>query len=495
MDTWVIPGSPLEGGRGWRIWYSQPGSDPFTPKPVQVFRRGQPQIVLEQPWEALPLMPSLGRQVGVATVTLQAPVPGAMYQVVVPEIGPQPFSWRTLPVSIDGTLEGAKVPGVSFLFASCFWFNADREGSYSSGVQDLTRLADPSFKLLIGDQVYQDWPWAAEIEAPAEKRYADRYKEYWGDETYRALLQSSPNFLLADDHEFWNDYPERQLQFAHTWTADERETYGKVAKSLYHYFQGSASPGLPWQQFEIGKAKKDHHVHFFIADTRSERTPIATDPPQVPHFFSEQQWAALQDWVGSLDGPGILVLGQPLYSHPGWWKDHTLPDFTKDHATLCTLLAQSLRAGDGKLPHDILMLSGDIHIGRYTVGRIAGITPFNEVHELVASAASRIAPDMRTPTPQAPPSKVAVPSGPETIRFDVEMMMASGMPTLTNNIGVVSMSPGTAAPDTGQPRVRFGLEIWQVRPYDTRHLLGRLFHRPKPMGQLTRIFAKELQLR
>lgn len=489
MDTWVVPGSPLEGGKGWRIWYSQPGSDPFTAQQVQVFRGGQLQP-LQQQWELLPPLSSLGRRVGVASVTLDDPVPGGMYQVAVPEVGPQPFSWRTLPDRIDSTLEGAKVPGVSFLFSSCFWFNADREGSYSAGLQELTRLAQPSFKLLIGDQVYQDWPWAAEVVATPLERYADRYKQYWGDEKYRALLRSSPNFLLADDHEFWNDYPERQIQFAHTWTPELRDEYGAAATTLYRYFQGSASPGLPWQQFQI------RPVHFFIADTRSERDPIATDAkPRVPHFFHEPQWAALQQWAANLEGPGILVLGQPLYAHPGSWKDHTLPDFTEDHTRLCTLLAESLRDEADKLPHDILMLSGDIHIGRYTVGRIVGVSPFNEVHELVASAASRIAPDMRTPTPEAPPSKVAVQSGRRTIRFDVEMMQTDDMPTLANNIGLVSMSVGTAAPITGQPRVRFGLELWQVRPYDTRHLLGRLFHRPKPKGQLTRIFAKEVELR
>jgi hypothetical protein len=80
--------------------------------------------------------------------------------------------------------------------------------------------------------------------------------------------------------EFWNDYPEQQLQFAHTWSAESRDEYGAAASTLYHYFQGSASPGLPWQQFEIG------NVHFFISDTRSQRDPIITDPqPGVPHFF------------------------------------------------------------------------------------------------------------------------------------------------------------------------------------------------------------------
>jgi hypothetical protein len=139
--------------------------------------------------------------------------------------------------------------------------------------------------------------------------------------------------------------------------------------------------------------------------------------------------------VAALKGPGILVLGQPLFSHSGSWKDHTLPDYTQDHTRLCTLLTDSLQDTPNGIPHDILLLSGDIHIGRYTVGRIAGIAPFNEVHELVASSASRIAPDMRTPTPEAPPSKVAVRSEQGTIRFDVEMMQAGGMPTLANNIG------------------------------------------------------------
>ena len=76
------------------------------------------------------------------------------------------------------------------------------------------------------------------------------------------------------------------------------------------------------------------------------------------------------------------------------------------YGRLCALIENSLRGHNTQgRPHDILMLSGDIHCGRYTVGRIAGV-PDAMVPELIASPASMITPGLGgTAKPQYPPAK------------------------------------------------------------------------------------------
>jgi hypothetical protein len=487
-SAWVVPGAPLAGGEGWRIWYSWPEPN-GPPEPVSVSLAGAPVDTVEQAWVPLDPIPDVSRSAGILTVRLRDPRPGALYEVTIPEAErSRPFGWRTLPDSVDNVMpDRPGLSGASFLFSSCFWWNNDKEGAYSAGIRELAKLTQPAFKLLLGDQVYQDWPWALDVMDDPSVRYSKRYEQYWGDQMYRELLQCTPNYFMGDDHEFWNDYPEKQLQLPQTWTAAKRNDFGTAARQTYDFYQRSANgtQNAVWVIFEVAP------VSFFISDTRSQRTAIGQPNP---HFFSPEQWAALESWANGLRGPGVLTLGQPLYHHFGSRKDHTLPDFKEDFARLSAVFDRSLRGqNDDGRPHDILMLSGDIHIGRYTVGRLPQITPFNEVYELVASAASRIAPDLSTPHPEGPPTRM--PAGAETsLAWDVRMSSGQGLPTLDNNVGVVQMSPGTVGPG-GAPRVRFQLELWRVRPYDTRHILGRLFHKSKPLGPLSRLFRTEVELR
>jgi len=145
--TWVVPGAPLPNGEGWRIWYSTPGDVDTRPSPVRVELGGQPQATVPDEWQALPPVEKLDRRAGVLTVRLQNPRPGSTYTVTVPEAGR--FAWRTLPADLREE--------VVFLASSCFYRETDG-GSYRASVVDLTKKLRPAFKLLMGDQVYADWP-------------------------------------------------------------------------------------------------------------------------------------------------------------------------------------------------------------------------------------------------------------------------------------------------------------------------------------------------
>jgi hypothetical protein len=471
----VVPGAPLEGGRGWRIWYSHAGIDDFVPASVRILRGGAHEQSSQQ-WRLLNALPGLDRRVGILTVELANPVPGAEYHVAIPELaGGAPLLWRSLHDSVDS--------GVTFLFASCFWRDNDKEGAYSAAIRQLQKLWSPAFKMLIGDQVYQDWPPEPIGSKTSLELYAARYTKYWGDPAYQEVLRSSPNFFLCDDHEFWNDYPEKQVHLARTWAACRQE-HARAATELYNLFQVAANPqpGL-WYRFQIGP------VSFFIADTRSQRDRWEQRPH---HFFQEPQWADLERWVWELRGPGVLVLGQPLFQRDGDWKDHSLSNFEEDYGRLCALIERSLQ-GDNHhgQPHDILMLSGDIHVGRYCVGTIAGVDG-SQVHEFVVSPASRVGPYICEPSPDSPPTKFVAKNvqgqHPGTTRvWHVER--AEFAPTIHNNVGMVRMTAGTNG------RVRFELMIWRVRPHDSRSFWERTLRQRQPDGPVVPLFRKEIQLR
>ena len=474
-EIWVVPGAPLADGAGWRVWYSRAGVEDFSPAALSVSRADR-AASFQQDWHLLAPLAGLRRRMGILTIRLDEPAPGEVYEITIPEVSKdQRFSWMAMPNSIDEN-------GAGFLFGSCFWRDNDKVGSYSAAVRELCKRAQPkpAFKVMAGDQLYQDWPVDLTNHTPLEV-CATRYDDYWGDPAYQEVLQACPNFFLCDDHEFWNDYPEFQIHLERTWTQESRDTYGAVTQNLYEYYQHCSAPSdKRWYSFDIGR------VSIFVCDSRSQRDPVKKGSP---HFFQEPQWTDLVAWIENLRGPGVLVIGQPLYQKDGGWRDHSLSNFVSDYARLCDLIAQSHKGLNAeRKPHQILMLSGDIHCGRYAIGNFRDPDLHNELaelHELIASASSKIGPYPQRISIEAPPDKM--PSSPPA-KLNITMPKTGTMPTGDNNIGMVQMFVGTNG------RVRFRLSIWRVRPHDSRSWWDMLRGEPQPQDQILELFAKEIQL-
>lgn len=482
MKWWVIPGAPFPDGQGWRIWCSHKGEGAFTPPPLEV-RNGDTVIPVHLDWKVLPPLSGLKRRMGIWSVRLRSSPPpqGMTFHFTIGTNGEaQTFLWSTLPQKVTDH-------GVTFLFASCFWHNNDRDGYYRSGLLDLQRQFAPQFKLLMGDQVYGDWPNTWNLGDDEVELYAKRYQQFWGDRYYREALQTCPNFITCDDHEYWNDFPEYQIQLPQTWDPKNRKKYARGAEELYYHYQRCLNPeDARWFPLTIDP------VSFFISDARSEREEC--NDQGTSHFMSSAQWEALETWQHELNGPGVLVLGQPLFQKDGDFRDHSLSNFPKDYSRLWRVLERSLAGRNAhKRVHDILVLSGDIHTGRYAEAH----GPFSDapygVPEFIASPAAMINPGNYKP--EYPPERIRVRpnvNGEESI-WTIDPRKHLEIMTIQNNVGLVRMVPGTTV--SGSPRVRFELELWRL-PAKPIQLDWDEEAPPQGLGgPLQQVFKKELLLR
>ena len=427
MAVYLIPGHAT--GHALHIWamgWQGPGALPV------VVRSSGTTVAVGSQYQDIPTPQAFGQSVGLLSIADL--VPGGLYELTFPGVDVQPERLRlqTLPQAISAD-------GLVFLLASCYYM--PRDNGLAQAVMNLPAHLVPAFKLLVGDQVYTDIPG---LELNAVPTYPRIYREYWTSRKYQPFLAHSPNFFTCDDHEFWNNYPEWQIHIPRTYRVVRRQST-QAALQLYDLFQGVANPGgMRWYEFMIDP------VSFFVADTRSERESFATNA----RLMSRQQEGNLRRWANTLTGPGILVLGQPLLAEPGDQWDRALADYSDQYALLWQLIE-----GAG---HQILVLSGDIHIGRYaSVPERPGVARRPRIAEFIASPSAFVSwVDVPVPVIGDRRSPVEAPrrvyprgtSSPES--RDVELQFGTNV----DNFGLIQLQ--RLAPD--RPRVRVTLQLWDV---------------------------------
>ena len=284
---------------------------------------------------------------------------------------------------------------MSLLIGSCFWINDDRDGFYASAVKELVQRERPAFKFLMGDQLYAD-VWAPKP-INLRKGLADKYERYWGDAAYQELLAACPNLVACDDHEFWNDFPEPQIQVPYSWDRFGPDNAQALQGPLRRLPGGAEPPGQA-----LEPARRRARL-FFIADTRSERTKDSA--PQRAARRPGDVERPRDSGRASSRAPACSSCRSRCSSRAAarptgrcWTSRSPTASARSSRAAL------DGRTGDDK-PHDILILTGDIHTGRISQAEIVGAQ--GQVYELVASPASLV-------TPFLPPwgHKPSAPAGP-----------------------------------------------------------------------------------
>jgi hypothetical protein len=240
------------------------------------------------------------------------------------------------------------------LLGSCFCTGQDQAGTVGRTFFQLPAGDRPDVKILCGDQVYLDAPWIQYLlhthtPAELEHRFFETYLDAWMQtgvaSGFRKLLMVGANYFCSDDHEFWNNAPNRASYVLDTWPLfDEREAWFTSARTLYQIFQTPSTVTT----FSVGT------LSFCIADTRINRRANRT------RFMENVDLQVVDTWIRNLQGPGVLVIGQPVLSEQttflqGYFADWTLVDFDQ-YVALTQRLAQA--------KHSIVVLTGDVHFGR-----------------------------------------------------------------------------------------------------------------------------------
>ena len=249
---------------------------------------------------------------------------------------------RTLPRHIGSE-------GLTIVVGSCYYEGFGKAAGYLAGLRS-TRFSLPAFKLLIGDNLYVDIGPTRPGRDTGYTETVDRYLTYFWQSWYADVLSTLPTFTTWDDHEFWNNYPEKQTWLLRSYPSSaHRPVYIKAGNECLKLFQRTLNPPSIVTAggsyiFEIPP------ISFFVADTRSGRT-LHDDPAR--RMLSSGELGALENWTAKLQAPGVLVIGQPLWLTKGGKSDYNPPDFEEQYARIWKALDKSR--------FDILVISGDVH--------------------------------------------------------------------------------------------------------------------------------------
>jgi hypothetical protein len=261
----------------------------------------------------------------------------------------------------------------------------------------------PHVKLLMGDQAYVDQPPSkfGGIDSPNLEDIADFlvnlppifggymnteelewhvdgvYDRSW--RTFGSFLTDGANMMLTDDHEYWNDYPNKPVAL---WRMIHfGDSFRATMQRITRQYADGVQCAHPVRHFDIGQPAQ---LSFFVVDTRMNRSQ------GTARFIDETDMAALEQWLERLTSPGVLVIGQPLLTQPisrlhmagkTFDTDINLPAY-EQFPRLCRALTGC--------SHDVLVLSGDVHFGRVArinVQRTDGHRG-PVLHEIVASPLS-----------------------------------------------------------------------------------------------------------
>lgn len=280
--------------------------------------------------------------------------------------------FRTLPNELP-TIDQRPL---NVLLGSCFAAGREDSVHLGSSYLNLQRFEPTDIKILCGDQVYLDDPWNyfllqthsfEDLEDLLFSKYVETWTQNKSLTGFQQFLASGGNYFSSDDHEFWNNAPNRATLIRDSWSGRGRENWLKIARRLLGIFQSEFSSFV----FNVGT------LSFFIADTRIHRDE------NRGNFMRDEDLAALQNWVENLGGVGVLVVGQPIFSEKAGFFGGRFGDWNMPNYAQYGKLAQILM----KSNHSILVLTGDVHYGRIARCRIK---PGVDLYEIISSPTSLV---------------------------------------------------------------------------------------------------------
>ncbi len=243
--------------------------------------------------------------------------------------------------------------------------------------------ARPNLVLLMGDQVYLDLPTEKDFpkkQADLEPIFEANYIANWFDAGLKTPLRMAPVICCPDDHEFWNNYPDRAPIVQNSWSPEGRAAWEAAARKMYTAFQLAPRAGGLGAGVRIDVPP----LSIYVTDTRSTRVAGAKQ------LVDGGELMRLRHWADSLtpERIGILVTGQSLLADPasqfdGEYVDWELANYAEDYSAITRIVRATAERLRG-----FFLVTGDVHWGR--VATVADARGATLLHEIIASPSSLV---------------------------------------------------------------------------------------------------------
>ncbi|WP_077038241.1 hypothetical protein, partial [Pelomonas sp. KK5] len=264
---------------------------------------------------------------------------------------------RALPASLDG--------GFNILLCSCYSQPEDDAGLVGTTAAQI--MMPTQLTLMMGDQIYGDLPIFEDLpgdDAGVADKLGRKYRRNFVDSALGtgglgAVLARSPAICVADDHEYWNNFPYRQTQLPKTWTPAGQAQWKKIALGLYEDYQLDNRAG--------GTKRIDiDPLSLLVADMRSLRDGafgVLLQPPALAELAAWRDALLARRQAGQ-PAFGMLVSGQAMMVEPAsdserFTADAELPNYAQYCDTILPVLESLAAQG---VP--VLYVTGDVHWSR-----------------------------------------------------------------------------------------------------------------------------------
>nr|MBP7831772.1 alkaline phosphatase D family protein [Candidatus Paceibacterota bacterium] len=142
----------------------------------------------------------------------------------------------------------------------------------------------PLFSIFPGDQIYGP---SSGTKSSLEAYYQDN----WNDSPLRTFLKNIPGFFIWDDHELF-DPPSGP---GNDWDGGKAGDYN-ISRTVYEEYQNSVNPS-PLVPGETYYSFTVCDTSFFVADSRSYRSPTSSTDSTNNDMFGSAQVAHMKSWL------------------------------------------------------------------------------------------------------------------------------------------------------------------------------------------------------
>ena len=241
---------------------------------------------------------------------------------------------------------------------------------------DRSEDAPPSFMVLTGDQVYVDATAGLFDPKTLDERFDGAYENFLGARGPRSVLSRLRCYMLLDDHEIDDNWePDPVGAYPRRDPAKDRRRGPTNAElkqrgiDAYLRYQRDSAITAP-RADRLWDASPIDGIPFFLADSRSERSPRTAATIRHADLLRPAQAVALARWLNESPGcgprflvTGSMVLPRTLVVKSGGEAAALRSDAWDGYPlSLHRLLAQIYERGE----NDVVLLSGDAHRGNVT---------------------------------------------------------------------------------------------------------------------------------